>query len=479
MAPAALLCACVSAGERELRAELDHAGATLSEVSGAAEPDAPEGAEPAAADEAVRFDGDPQTYVDYALSHDPGLRAAWERWRAATHRVARERRLPMPTLTYSVFVSQVETRVGPQRMRLGLRQRFPWPGALLAGADAAAAEARVLQRDFEARALEVRAEVLMRYWSLWLVRAVRGIEGEELEIYAGLAELARGRLEVGGVDLAEVQQIDLQRARAADELAALDELEHKASARLRAALGVPLDVELAELPTFDALPGVELPSATETELRADLDAHPLLGRWQTQAQASELRGRQARRARAPGFSVGVDWIEVGPARAGTHAEGASDSGKDAASVSVGLELPLWQRNYAEDEKAAQADAAAARSEREAARLRAAAELSTTLATLRDSARRVELHEATLIPQARGALEASLGGYAVGEVELSAVFFAQRQLLELRQAALRLHADHAAAWASLERVVGHGVEGQAVPVADNHSERSGEESDDGA
>src|SRR5690606_9442566 len=119
-------------GEEVSRAELERAGATLAAMSSADE-------RAASTDEEVRFSGDPEAYVAYALEHDQGLHAKWERWRAATHRIARERRLPMPMLTYSVFVSPVETRVGPQRHRLGLSQRFPWPGELLAGADAGAA----------------------------------------------------------------------------------------------------------------------------------------------------------------------------------------------------------------------------------------------------------------------------------------------------------------------------------------------------
>src|SRR5690606_22406165 len=62
--------------------------------------------------------------------------------------------------------------------------------------------------------------------------------------------------------------------------------------------------------------------------------HPLLERWHEQASAGEARVKEARRARAPGCVVGVDWIEVGPARM----SGVADSGKDAVMVSVGVDL---------------------------------------------------------------------------------------------------------------------------------------------
>ncbi|MFO7565787.1 MAG: TolC family protein [Enhygromyxa sp.] len=456
----ALLSGCVAAGEAATRAELQRAGATLDALPQVTD-EAPLGDDWADA-EAPSFDGSPGAYVAYALEHDHGLRAKWERWRAATHRVARERRLPMPNLSYSLFVLPIETRVGPQRHRLGLQQRFPWPGQLLAGADAAAAAARVAQREFEAAALELRAEVLEAYWQLWLIREAQVVEREQLELFAALAELARSRLEVGRSTLADVQQIDLEHARLADQLDGLIEAETKAQVRLIGAIAAPPGTEA---PTSELLPALEQPTVDEPQLRASLVDHPLLERWSEQARVGELRVKQARRARAPGLSLGVDWIEVGPARM----SGVADSGKDALSVTVGVELPLWQRNYAEDQRAAEAEAAAAHAEWAATRDRAAAQLGVALASVRDTARRARLHETTLIPQAETALESTLGGYATGEGELAAILLAERELLGLRLALRELLAEHAIAWAELERIVGHPVEGRAIGEREDRNE----------
>lgn len=444
------LAGCVSAPERAQRSALDRAGETL-----AALPAAELGMDPGAVEvdvgELPAFDGRPGPYVAFALAHDRGLRAKWERWRAAIHRIARERRLPMPTLTYTAFVSTIETRVGPQRHRLGLRQRFPWPGALLAGADAASASARVEQRKFEAAALELRAEVVAAYWRLWLIRELATIKAEELELFEAVTELARGRMVTGASSLAEVQQLELRRARIADGLDGLREQERAAVAELLGRVAAPLDVEA---PTRGDPPAIELPGEDAASLDAALADHPALGRWLAAAEASELRVKQARHARAPGLALGVDWIEVGPARTA----GVDGSGRDALSVSVGVELPLWQRNYAEDQRAAEAEGAAARAEWAATHDRVAAQIRVVYSRLRDSARRVALHETTLIPQAETALESTLGGYATGDASLSAILLAERELLELRVTLGSLHAAHAQAWAELEALVGRPVDG---------------------
>lgn len=195
----------------------------------------------------------------------------------------------------------------------------------------------------------------------------------------------------------------------------------------------------------------------EEVLRVALADHPRLDRWQQRADASGHRAREARNARAPEFAGGVDWIEVGPAPTANVA----GSGRDAVAVSVGLEIPHWQRSHAEDQRAAEADLAAARARWFAVRDEAAAEISVTLAEIRDTARRAVVRQTTLIPQAESAFESVLGGYAVGEAELALVLLAEREPLRLSLELNGLQARHAAAWAELERTVGRAVPPEPV------------------
>merc|ERR1711974_383443 len=45
-------------------------------------------------------------------------------------KVAQVNNLPDPTFSFGYFISPVETRVGPQRAKVGLTQMFPWFGTL-------------------------------------------------------------------------------------------------------------------------------------------------------------------------------------------------------------------------------------------------------------------------------------------------------------------------------------------------------------
>lgn len=401
-----------------------------------------------------RRSGDVQSYVARAMEESPALKSAFERWRANVSRVSRGRRLPDPVLSFGVFVSSVETRVGPQRARLGLSQTFPWPTRLTASADAASATARASESQFDALALRIRFQVVSSYYQLWLVRELRKIHTEHLDVVRSLSETILARLETGSASLAEQQQVDLSAARLEDLLAGLDQDEAAALAQLRAVIG---EREVRALPTAPAVLEARLPAESEESLASAATQHPFLEVYDYQAIAHEQTARALSAEGLPSFSLGADWIITDPALAA----GVADSGKDALIVGGGISLPLWQGSYRDGAEAARADAAASRAERLSQEDRALAELRTALSEVRDAVRRERLYHTTLIPQAESAYASVLGSYVAGRGTVAQALLSQRDLLELREGLARAHADYAIAWARLEQVVGRSVVGSGV------------------
>lgn len=436
------LAGCAATYESSVRDDLREVGRTLA---------------PAGVVRAETPDGTEASYVAYAMAQSPELRASYERWRAATLRIEPARRLPDPMVTYGFYARPVQTRVGPQRHRLMVRQDIPWPTKLTAAADAQAIRARAAERRFEAQALAIRRRVAEAWWRLWTVRRVRAVEREQQEILQGLSETLRARLEIGQATLADVQQVDLMRTRLDDMIASLDEEEARAAAALRAAISAPRGMPM---PTVEDVPPPAL-VGPDPEALADVVAeHPFLDSFSLMAQASEAQAAALEADRFPRFSLGVDWIETGPA----VMSGVQGSGDDAVILNFGISVPIWQGAYDDAQRAAEADAAAERAEREAALNGALAELTQALAAIRDSRRRVALYRDTLLPQATTAFESVIGSYAAGRATVAATILAQRDLLEIAVAAARARADHGVAWAQLERVVG-----RPVPAAADREE----------
>jgi len=410
--------------------------------------------EPRAHGPKQKFSGVLDSYVRYALENSPALRAKFEEWRASTHRISPARRLPNPVISYAYFIRRVETRVGPQRHRLGVSQRFPWPTKLTAAADAASLGAASKERVYEAEALAVTRRVVAAYWQLWRVHRMRQVLADQREVLSYMSGTAQARVEIGKATLADLGQIELSRSRLADGLSGLDERERQASAELVAAMGAPPGTKT---PVDDAPPPMLEPAEDVDALRDAIAQHPRLESLDLMAGS---RGQLARSADAdayPSFNLGLTWIETG----GREMPNVPDNGKDPVIVSLSMSVPIWQGAYGDVSDAALAEGAALRAKRASAEQEALAKLEQTLAALRDAIRRARLYRNTLVPQAEAVYGSVLGGYQTGSSSVTAGLLAQRELLELQLALFMVQADHAAAWARLEEIVGRPVRGRKV------------------
>jgi len=405
--------------------------------------------EGAPAEAEATLDGSLNSFLAFAIARSPELRASFERWRAATMRISRARRIPEPIIKYSYFVRSIETRVGPQNHKLSLMQSFPWPTALSAGADAASGTARAAERRFDAEVLGVKQAVADAYWRLWLLQEEHHLKNEHDVVMETLAGTVRGRVRTGAASLADLNQVELGIARHHDHHGAHREDRRVATADLLRAIGATARKQGL---TATDTPFEGLPSRSEEALQQAARQHPRIEAAELMASASDSQVRAEAAERAPSLLAGLDWIVVGEAPTITQ-----KSGQDAVIVTAGLSVPLWGRNYRDAMSAARAEGAAHRADRDAALQTADAQLAAAMSAVRGAQRRIELYRNTLIPQAETTFQSVLGGYQSGRSTVASALLAQKDLLELQLELARSRAHHARAWAVLEAVVGHPVE----------------------
>jgi cobalt-zinc-cadmium efflux system outer membrane protein len=441
-----LLAGCGSQIEKQSRADLDRVHDRLGS-SALAQPTADESS---SGQELQRL-GTLRSYIVRAFSNSPDLRASFEEWRAALARPAQARKLPELVLTYGGFIRSVETRVGPQKHRLGVMQWFPWPSRLTAGAQAATYAALSSQQRFEAHALDVAAQVARAYWRLWFIQKNRVVQRDQREILVSFSQQVRARLESGGTGLSDLAQVDLSISRIGDVIAGLHEAERSATAELVRVIGAEDGTPTPIRPELDPPPAL-LPEPNESELKKAAIAHPRVEAMAFMSESADESARAAKGERGPSIGLGLDWIVTGDA----PNPATPDSGQDAVVGVVALRVPVSGGAYRAAEQQARAEGAMYRARERAARDRAVAELEQTLASLRDAVRRVRLYQTTLVPQAETTYSATLDGYQSGRSSLAEVLIAEKDLLELALGLFEAHANYGAVWAELERVVGQPV-----------------------
>ncbi|MCK5223032.1 MAG: TolC family protein, partial [Candidatus Aminicenantes bacterium] len=119
--------------------------------------------------EQVQISDSLKGYLNYGAENNPGLKAAFNLWKAELEKVAQVKSLPDPTFNFAYFVREVETKVGPQQMKVGLMQKFPWFGKLKLRGNIFFERSRALKENFERLKLELFYKVKKLYYDYYYV----------------------------------------------------------------------------------------------------------------------------------------------------------------------------------------------------------------------------------------------------------------------------------------------------------------------
>ncbi len=442
-------------------------------------------ADPAAA-EPPRLDEDSSLpdYLAYAALHNPGLEAAFNRWKASLERVPQVRALPDPKFNYAYFIREVETRVGPQKQRFGLSQTFPWFGKLELRGDVAAQAAQAAHQRYEAAKLKLFHQVKTAYYEYYyLARAVDVMEAAR-DLVTYLERVARTKYKVGEAQHADVIRAQVELGKLEDRLRSLRGLRAPIVARLNAAMNRPAD---AEVPWPKSLPEERI-ALGDAELLSWLrEANPELKALEFEILKQRRAIDLAKKDYFPDITVGVDFTDVGDAvepnpqglkapfarrsaarilqgqgdfvdatnmlQSALPGEGPGDSGQDAWMLWMSLNIPIWYEKYSAGEREARARYHAALQSKTDRENTLVSQVKMALYYYRDAERKTGLYRDTLIPKADESLKATETAFRADRATFLDLIDAERVLLEFQLSYERARADRAQRLAELEMLVG--------------------------
>ena len=396
--------------------------------------------------EAIDGNADLGQLLRYARAHNPGLEAAFQRWKAALERVPQAMTLPEPRLSFGAYLSEVETRVGPMQARVGLAQPFPWFGELELAGDVAFEASEAAREMLAAARLDLDQRVRDAWYEYAWVGQAAVITAGNRELLVHWESVARARMETGLGSHADVIRAQVELGKLEDRVQTLRDLGRPLVARLNAALNRPRGAALPR-PTFP-LPAP--PDIDEDRLATMLSStNPVLRALEHRVEAAKYGTDLAEKAFYPDFFVGADYTFIGSA----ENSGVSGSGDDAVALTLGLDLPIWRSSYRAGLREAEAGVKVARREREEALNRLSSDLEMVLYQFRDAHRRAALFRDSLIPKGEESLQALDTAYQTGAEGFLDLIDAQRVLLEFQLQAARAEADRAKALAETERITG--------------------------
>ncbi|MFQ5692569.1 MAG: TolC family protein [Nitrospinota bacterium] len=383
--------------------------------------------------------------IKEALAKNPGVRALRERWAAARARIPAASSLDDPVFRYTNFIQRVETRVGPQRNRFDLSQKFPFFGKLALREEIASRKASEAGKFYEARKVDLVAWVKSTYYGLFLVHKAIGITEKNLGILRRLARVANLKYATGKASQQDVLKAEVRLSRLANALITLQQEKKTAEAALNTLLNRPPDAPLGRPAEIRKR---KFKARAEDLQRIAQKRHPLLLALQEAIRKNAAALALAKRQYYPDFTVGLGYVDVG----GGTTPGSRD-GKDAVTATLGINIPLWFERRKADAEAARAAVRASRARYEATRNKILFDIQNALTKVRTAERLVDLFTHTLIPQAEQSFKASLIGYEADKVDFLNLLDSQKVLQDLQLERYRVMVDLEQRLADLERAVG--------------------------
>lgn len=276
-----------------------------------------------------------ESYIQEARINNPDLKAYESRLELAKERVSEVNSLPDTEISAGVFVSEPETRTGPQTARLSVKQMLPWFGTIGAREKAAGAMVKVEDLEADIARRKIALAVSQDYYQLYGIQEKLEVLQENIDLLELYHQLALNAVEAGNASAIEVLRLKMRQ----NELREQKEiLELKYESR-KVNFNKILDREaVADVNLPDTLAiNQEDPDSIPGNIEVNPEILKFDGLTESILQAEELNKREA----LPKLGVGLDYVNV----AKRTDMDVADNGKDILMPMLSVSIPIFNNKY--------------------------------------------------------------------------------------------------------------------------------------
>lgn len=385
------------------------------------------------------------TLVTEAAENNPRIAAARDKWQSAAHIIDARKAFPDPQLSYTYFIESIETRVGPQKNVVGLKQTFPFYGKRGLRGEIAGKEAEALEQEYKAVEREIVSVVKKQFYEYFYLSKAIQIAEDEKALLKHFEQIAITKYETGAGLQQNILKVQVEISKLNDRLLELRKQKQTAEALINtllnrpahSPLGKPVQPEFRKF-FFDEWDLINLATENRQELKA---AQYLIEKSQ---KAYDL----AKKDYFPDITLGATYFQIdkGPLN-------VSDNGQDALSVTLSINLPIWFNKYSSQAESALEMVKAQEKSHESILNQTLFEVKDYLFKLKTARDTVDLYKNALLPQAEQSMKSAEAGYVTGIVSFLDLLDAERILLMSYFGYWRGYADYLKYIADLERTVG--------------------------
>lgn len=279
------------------------------------------------------------SYLKIAAENNPGLKAKFSDYMAAMQKVPQVGTLPDPQFAFGYFINPVETRIGPQRTSLGLKQAFPWFGLLRSKEDVATEIAKAKYEAFENSKSNLFFEVKTAYYNYYFMEKTIKITKENIEILRIFKNLSLVKIENGNASIVDELRVELELNDLENQLALFTDSKKVFLAKFNNLLnrGTYEEIDAPEEMWQDELPyeNLAIMDSIYNNNHEIKSIDHKLNAFVNQEKTAKLDGM-------PKFNIGINYIIVGK----NPNSSDPNNGNDALLFpSIGVSIPIYRRKY--------------------------------------------------------------------------------------------------------------------------------------
>lgn len=392
---------------------------------------------------------DLQNLINEALKANAEVKQMGSLANAAKETIKPAGALEDPTVSFSMLNLPTDTWAMNQdpmtQKMLELSQKFPFPGKRRLRSEVAAEQAKSEDLAFRDKANEIRAKVVMSYWTLALAYASFDIVQKNKQFWEQVVQVAETRYKVGQGMQPDVLQAQVELGSYLDRLFQYKQRQESSQADLNALRSQP-----PQTPVGRPQPLKPRPFALKLDdLLAQAEARPQLQALKTLVAKQQKAVDLAKKEYFPDAT-----ISLGYAFRETLGPPVNLKQADMFSGGVMFNLPVWQGSKIKPKiREEQERQTAAKEAVHNTWNQLAAAIKDRYAKLMRLAQQITLYNQGIIPQARQAAEASLASYQVGSLGFTQLYQNQIAAYNAELMMQEYLKDFEENWAELEWLAG--------------------------
>lgn len=389
-------------------------------------------------------------YFVIGMRNNPQIRKSFYEWKASVRRISQAFSLPDPQFSYTNYLKEVETRVGPQKQAFSLTQKLPLPDKIWLKKSKAIKAAEAAYYQFQSQRQNLIYQIANAYYEYaYLGRAIL-LTQENMKLLKNFENVIQTKYKSGLAENHDLLKIQVELGQLENDLYSQESLRVALTSRLGALLNLSIETVLPW--PKEMLEEITLEDQFENikNLKAVLsERSPQLLEQQQNVRQNQDGVKLAKREFFPDLTVGITQIKTDDAMNA----GVVDSGKDPLLLMFSVNVPIWANRL----KAGVDEAKAMEQAAEQSLLNKENELSAKLEfvhyQLKDAYRQSQMYRQALIPKAEQSLNAIQSGYESGKVDFLSLIESQRVLLNFQLAFYRQNASFHQRLSELKMLLG--------------------------